>query len=108
MPTTAISIGTNGVPHAIGACLCVCSVSHVRYAAACCCAGLITFGGGHLPNGATEPMPCIDVCGRAGEETYTTFNEGYDAFGVDGVIAPFWNDINPCVADNICGADDQP
>ena len=89
----------------------------------------------HMPNGASEPVPCVDVCARAGEDIYTVFSDDFEAgvdegtlpfsrpaplfawrenagehtavsndsapssaqaFGIDGVLAPFWNDLNPC------------
>jgi hypothetical protein len=85
--------------------------------------GLITFGGDgddgtdhhHMPNGASEPVPCVDVCARNAGESYSGFLDpeaaadnvdgsldGFEAFGIDGVLAPFWNDLNPCVDDNVC------
>eukprot|EP01051_Picozoa_sp_SAG22_P008554 SAG22_NODE_658_length_8076_cov_4.575279_5_plen_631_part_00 len=61
--------------------------------------GLITFGSNHLRNGASEPMPCLGFCGRNtgsyGSNGYGSHGSNYD-WGVDGVIAPLWSDINPC------------
>eukprot|EP01051_Picozoa_sp_SAG22_P008552 SAG22_NODE_658_length_8076_cov_4.575279_3_plen_989_part_00 len=66
--------------------------------------GLITFGGAHLRNGASEPIPCINFCERG--QNYGS-HASHHAFGVDGVIAPMWSDLNPCAGTggdaNICG-----
>jgi hypothetical protein len=50
--------------------------------------GVLSFGSGHLPYGASEPCPC----------TYgdAACNHGAQ---MEGVIAPFWADLNPDVAD---------
>jgi hypothetical protein len=42
----------------------------------------------HMPNGASEPVPCVDVCARAGEDIYTVFSDDFEA-GVDEGILPF-------------------
>jgi hypothetical protein len=73
MPESTISVGTNG---------------------------LITFGGAHLRNGASEPMPCMGLCDRGGN--YGSHGDRFD-WGVDGVIGVAWSDLNPCVAaDEVC------
>ena len=67
--------------------------------------GLITFGGKHLRNGGSEPTPCIGYCGR--NENYGSHGTMFE-FGVDGLLAPYWNDLNPCVSDNVCGGNGVP
>ena len=50
--------------------------------------GILSFGTGQLPYGSSEPCPCSfgDAACDHGAE-------------IEGVIAPFWADLNPSVAD---------
>ena len=61
--------------------------------------GIMTFGANHLRNGGSEPIPCVDFCGR--NERYGSHGARFE-FGVDGLLAPFWNDLNPCSSGNVC------
>lgn len=54
--------------------------------------GVLSFGSAHLPYGASEPCPCSfgdSACSHGAE--------------MEGVIAPFWADLNPAVADPEAG-----
>ena len=53
--------------------------------------GLITFGSDHLRNGGSEPIPCVNLCGNNNYGSHANHAD----WGIDGVIAPFWADINP-------------
>jgi hypothetical protein len=55
--------------------------------------GLITFGTAHLRSGITERLPCLSqgLCDGTNYEGHDTHAD----WGIDGVIAPFWADINP-------------
>jgi hypothetical protein len=53
--------------------------------------GVITFGSAHLRNGGSEPIPCVNLC--AGNSYGSHANHA--DWGIDGLIAPFWADINP-------------
>jgi hypothetical protein len=55
--------------------------------------GMITFGTGHLRNGGSEPIPCVSasLCDGVAYGSHANHAD----WGVDGVVAPFWADINP-------------
>ena len=52
--------------------------------------GLLTFGTGHLAYGGSEPVPCAH--GQSCDHGHRV--------KMDGVIAPFWCDLNPDKARN--------
>ena len=66
MPQSTITIGTNG---------------------------MASFGTAHLRNGGSEPIPCVNLCGN-NDANYGSHTSHAD-WGIDGVLAPFWADINP-------------
>lgn len=53
--------------------------------------GMISFGTDHLRNGGSEPIPCVNLCGNNNYGSHANHAD----WGIDGVIAPFWADINP-------------
>ena len=54
---------------------------------------MITFGDAHLRNGGSEPIPCVSA-NMCDGNNYGSHAAHAD-WGIDGVIAPFWADINP-------------
>eukprot|EP01046_Picozoa_sp_COSAG06_P033626 COSAG06_NODE_3445_length_5332_cov_5.351424_3_plen_1421_part_00 len=53
--------------------------------------GMISFGSAHLRNGGSEPIPCVNLCGNNNYGSHANHAD----WGIDGVIAPYWADINP-------------
>ena len=55
--------------------------------------GVLTFGTGQLPYGSSEPVPCTygDVACHGDD------NAADGTMAAEGVIAPFWTDLNPDV-----------
>ena len=74
--------------------------------------GIISFGTSHMMNGASEPIPCAWSAGSGGgcigvhycsdcTDAGTATDAGYTGVlhGVDGVLAPFWCDLDPSAGD---------
>ena len=53
--------------------------------------GMMSFGTAHLRNGGSEPIPCVNLCGNNNYGSHANHAD----WGIDGVIAPYWADINP-------------
>eukprot|EP01043_Picozoa_sp_COSAG02_P059637 COSAG02_NODE_7637_length_2922_cov_6.155863_3_plen_414_part_01 len=52
--------------------------------------GMLSFGTAHLRNGGSEPIPCVNLCGNNNYGSHANHAD----WGIDGVIAPYWADIN--------------
>ena len=94
-----ITVGTNGTPLNFTPASQFCPFKSLP-------SGAITFGDAQLPYGDSEPLPCQwaegagqgagqSGCVQNGEDGATAATGGHYGVEIDGIIAPFWCDLNP-------------